>query len=70
MPFLYNLINTKAMADNLNERGAPDSSLINTSEQWELDYWTRKFNCTEDELKKAVQEVGSSAQAVEQYLKN
>ncbi|WP_239469817.1 DUF3606 domain-containing protein [Archangium violaceum] len=32
-------------------------------------YWCRKFGCTESELREAVREVGTSAAAVEEYLK-
>ncbi|MCR5861821.1 DUF3606 domain-containing protein [Flavobacterium sp. J372] len=47
-----------------------DRSRINTSEDYEFDYWTAKFGVSRDELRNAVDQVGSSADAVEEYLKN
>ena len=56
------------MADDTSKRGNPDRDLINTSEPYELRDWAKKFGVTEERLKTAVSEVGSSAQAVERYL--
>lgn len=56
------------MSDDLNKRGPQDSSRVNTSERWEVQYWTEKFGCSEEELKEAVSKVGSSAVSVEEYL--
>lgn len=58
------------MSDDKNNRGSQDRSRINTSEDYELDYWTAKFGVSRDELRNAVDQVGSSADAVEEYLKN
>ena len=58
------------MADNLQNRGPQDASRVNVSEPWEVAYWTRKFDCTKDELVAAVQEVGTSAVAVEKHLQH
>lgn len=57
------------MSDNKSNTGNPDRSLISTSEKYEMDYWSKKFNVSHDELKKAVQAVGNSADKVEEYLK-
>jgi hypothetical protein len=56
------------MPDNLNDRGPQDRSRISMSEQWEIDYWTMEFGCSESELSKAVEEVGNSADEVREYL--
>lgn len=56
------------MPDNLNDRGPQDRSRIGLGEQWELDYWTMEFGCSENELRKAVDEVGNSADEVREYL--
>ena len=56
------------MSDDLNNRGAQDRARVSTSENWEVDYWTNKFNCSEEELKEAVAQVGNSAEAVEEYF--
>lgn len=57
------------MADDLSNRGPRDRSRINTSEEWELRYWTKEFGVTEDELKAAVQAVGAGAEDVRRQLK-
>jgi hypothetical protein len=56
------------MPDNLNDRGPQDRSRISLSEQWEIDYWTMEFGCSEAELRKAVDEAGNSADEVREYL--
>jgi hypothetical protein len=57
------------MSDDLKDKGPQDRSRVSLSERWEVTYWTKKFGCTEEELRKAVQRVGSSAEAVEKELK-
>ena len=56
------------MADNLNKRAPQDGNFINTSEQWEIDYWTETLNCSEEELREAVRAAGNSSDAVREYL--
>ena len=56
------------MADDLTNRGAQDRSRINLEESWEITYWTKKFGCTEAELRDAIQEVGNAADSVRKYL--
>ena len=58
------------MADNLKDRGPQDRSRINTSEEWEVRYWTKELGVTEEELRKLVDKVGSSADAVRKQLKS
>ncbi len=48
------------MSDNLKDTGHPDRDLINLHEQWELNYWTKKWGITEAQLKDARRKVGSS----------
>ena len=57
------------MSDNLQDRGSPDRKLIAMGEEHEVRYWTEKFNVSEDELRRAVERVGNSAQAVEEALR-
>jgi Protein of unknown function (DUF3606) len=57
------------MADNLQKRGAPDSKTINLKEDWEKDYWKKKFRVSGQQLAGAVRAVGKSAAKVEKYLK-
>jgi hypothetical protein len=57
------------MADDKTARGPQDASRIALGEDYEVTYWTGKFGVSRDELKKAVDAVGSSASAVEKHLK-
>ncbi len=57
------------MSDDLHQRGPQDASKINLHEAWEVQYWTKKFGCTEAQLRAAVQAVGSGAHAVEKHLR-
>lgn len=56
------------MADDLTNRGPQDRSRINLSESWEVQYWTKKFGVTEQQLRDAVKAVGSSVDAVQKKL--
>ncbi|MGN6395166.1 MAG: DUF3606 domain-containing protein [Mucilaginibacter sp.] len=55
--------------DNKSKTGSPDRDKINVNEDYELQYWSKKFNVTGDELKSAVKAAGTSAKAVGDYLK-
>jgi len=55
---------------NQNNSGPQDPSRVNVSVQWDVDYWTKKFNCTREQLVKAVQKVGTSANAVERHFQH
>ncbi len=57
------------MADDKTKTGSPDSDLINTSENYEVEYWSKKFGVSPEELKGAVKAVGNSVAAVKMYLK-
>lgn len=57
------------MADNRTLRGPQDSSRIAMGEDYEVEYWTDKFGVSRDELQKAVDVVGNSADAVKAHLK-
>jgi hypothetical protein len=59
-----------AMSDNTTLRGPRDRSRIDVNEDYELRYWSEKFGCSHDELKKAVAQVGDRAEEVENYLKS
>ena len=58
------------MADNLRKRGSPDSKTINLNEEWEKNYWKKKFRVSGQALAGAVRTVGKSASKVQQYLKD
>ena len=56
------------MSDDKSEVGRQDRSRINIHEDYELRDWSNKFGVSQDELKKAVQKVGNSAEAVRKHL--
>jgi hypothetical protein len=56
------------MADDLHNRGPKDRARVNTSEAWELKYWTKEFGVTEDQLKAAVKAVGPMVTDVRKKL--
>jgi len=56
------------MADDKTKKGPADSSRVNVNEDYEVAYWTDVFNCTKQELVEAVEKVGTSSEAVRNYL--
>jgi hypothetical protein len=62
-------INPISYMDNKKNTGAPDRERINVNEDYELQYWTKKFNVNPEELKKAVKAVGTSVKDVENFFK-
>jgi len=58
------------MADDLKKRRSPDTKTINMNEEWEKNYWKRKFRVSGQALAGAVRAVGKSAAKVEKYLKD
>jgi hypothetical protein len=57
-----------AMSDNMKKK-ALDRKLISLKEDYEVEYWTKKFGVTLVRLSGAVRAVGDSAKEVEVYLK-
>lgn len=57
------------MADDKARSGGQDRARINVNEDYELRDWSRKFGVTPEQLKAAVQAVGTNAATVEQHLK-
>jgi Protein of unknown function (DUF3606) len=56
------------MSDNKGLTGSPDNKRIDINDPNEVRNWTKSFGCTQDELKKAVNAVGTSAAAAKKYL--
>lgn len=56
------------MPDDLNKTGAADRNKINVHQPHELRDWSKKFGVTEEQLKKAVKDVGVSAADVKKHL--
>jgi hypothetical protein len=57
------------MADDRSKRGPQDRDRINVHEEWEANYWSKKFGVSKQRLQEAVQKVGVMAKDVEKYLK-
>jgi hypothetical protein len=47
---------------------ALDRKLISLREDYEVRNWMKSLNCTENQLRRAVQAVGNSAEKVREYL--
>lgn len=57
------------MADDKRLRGPQDASRIALGEDYEVQYWTKKFGVSREKLEQAVEKVGNGADAVEAHLK-
>lgn len=55
--------------DNKNKVGSPDRDRINIHENYEVEYWTKTLGITAEELRKAVDAAGTSAEAVRKHIK-
>ena len=56
------------MSDDKSKAGKQDRDRINVHQDYELRDWARRFGVSKDELKKAVESVGNSAEAVRKHL--
>ena len=56
------------MNDNLKRKGPEDRHTINLSQDHEIDYWTKKFDVSEFQLREAVKHAGKSADKVSKYF--
>nr|WP_202882077.1 DUF3606 domain-containing protein [Methylobacterium mesophilicum] len=54
--------------DNLRRREPEDKSKINVHEDWELEYWARRFGVTKERIKDAVRQVGVQTKDVAEFL--
>lgn len=57
------------MADDLQRRTSPDRSSVTLDQERERRYWAHKFGVTEEELRRAVEAVGSKPSFVERCLR-
>jgi hypothetical protein len=57
------------MADDKTKTRPQDAKRINVNEDYELKDWSKRFGVSPEQLKAAVKEVGTSADAVEKHLK-
>lgn len=56
------------MSDDRKVRGPQDAARINLNEDYEVRYWTEELGVSEEELRQAVQRVGSTSKAVREHL--
>ncbi|MCD9046881.1 DUF3606 domain-containing protein [Luteimonas sp. MHLX1A] len=56
------------MADNTDDRGPQDRARVAMGQDHEVRYWSEKFGVSKEKLQEAVDAVGNSAAAVEEYL--
>ena len=54
--------------DDKKNTGSPDRDRINLQEDYEVQYWTQTLGVSAEELRKAVEAVGSTADAVRRHL--
>lgn len=57
------------MPDNKTEIKPHDASRVNLKEEYEIQYWIKKFNCSREDLTKAVEVVGTSSARIEEFLR-
>ena len=57
------------MSDDLKNRGGRDRTRIDVNQDYELRDWSKKFGVTKEQLKDAVQAVGTEADKVEKHLR-
>ena len=58
------------MSEDLKNRGPADPDQVSVDQPADVNYWRKKYGCTEVQLRHAVAAVGPSADKVKQYLKN
>lgn len=56
------------MADDKSDRGPADRARVNVHEDYEVQYWSKKFGVSADQLRAAVEKVGPMAADVEKQL--
>jgi hypothetical protein len=57
------------MADDKTKRAPQDAKLISLKEDYEVEYWTKKFGISRERLAEVVKKVGDSAERVGEELK-
>lgn len=55
--------------DNKKDIGSSDRDRINVHEDYELQEWATSLGVTKEQIKEAVEAVGTSAEKVREYLK-
>jgi hypothetical protein len=57
------------MSDDTSKRGPADRQRVNVNEDYEIRYWTEKWNVSEERLRQAVAAAGVMADDVEAWLR-
>jgi hypothetical protein len=57
------------MSDDTSKRGPADRQRVNVDEDYEVRYWTQKWNVSEERLREAVAAAGVMADDVEAWLR-
>ena len=57
------------MVDNTTVRGPQDRSRVAMEQEHEVRYWTERFGVSREDLQAAVNTVGHSVSAIENYFK-
>lgn len=57
------------MSDDKSNRGSPDRKRIDMNDPDEVRHWTKSLGVTPEELKAAVERVGTSAEKVRESLR-
>jgi hypothetical protein len=57
------------MSDDTSKRGPADRQRVNLDEDYEVRYWTQKWNVSEERLREAVAAAGVMADDVEAWLR-
>lgn len=57
------------MSDDTSKRGPADRQRVNVNEDYEVRYWTEKWNVSEERLRRAVDAAGVMADDVEAWLR-
>ncbi len=57
------------MADDKSNTVLQDAELISLAEEYEIEYWRKRFGVSDDRLAEAVHCVGLSAAAIEAHLR-
>lgn len=56
------------MADNPKNRGPQERAKVNMDQDHEVEYWTKKWGVSENQLRAVVKATGPSTDAVAKYL--
>ena len=58
------------MSDNKDKTDYKDISQVNANEAYELQYWSKKWGVSSEELKETIKKIGSnSVSKLEEYFK-